>query len=175
MRSNTFISKMSWFRISYIKLFGWLDLLLLHSRSVSALPCWSLASIDFNGADLNSFFLFFDTRWSLDKCCDYVPPTDAQRLWGWMEEWAGLDSGLLRDDWRVCRKTASPFDWQRFCTIKVADTEAIRAQSHRGFCKCSRKTNYCNLFLGICLVKLLVNFHHTFHTIIHHIPCFSST
>ena len=33
---------------------------------------------------------------SLDKCCDYVPPTDAQRLWGWMEEWAGLDSELLR-------------------------------------------------------------------------------
>ncbi len=30
--------------------------------------------------------------------------------------WPGLR--LLRDDWRVCRKTASPFDWQRFCTIK---------------------------------------------------------
>ncbi len=64
------------------------------------------------------FFQCFETRRSLDKCCDYVPPTDAQRLWGWMEEWAGLDSGLLRDDWRVCRKTASPFDWQQFCTIK---------------------------------------------------------
>ncbi len=64
------------------------------------------------------FFQCFETRRSLDKCCDYVPPTDAQRLWGWMGEWAGLDSGLLRDDWRVCRKTASPFDWQRFCTIK---------------------------------------------------------
>ncbi len=62
------------------------------------------------------FFQCFETRRSLDKCWDYVPPTDA--LWGWMEEWAGLDSGLLRDDWRVCRKTASPFDWHRFCTIK---------------------------------------------------------
>ncbi len=95
---------------------GWIDVLLIHSRSVSAFPCWSLASIDFNGADLNSFFQCFETRWSLDKCWDYVPPTDAQRLC------AGLDSGLLRDDWRVCRKTASPFDWQWFCTIK----------SHRG-------------------------------------------
>ncbi len=84
----------------------------------SAFPSWSLASIDFNGAALNVFFQCFETRRSLDKCCDYVPPTDAQRHWGWMEEWAGLDSGLLRDDWRVCRKTTSPFDWQWFCTIK---------------------------------------------------------
>ncbi len=73
---------------------SWLDFLLIHSRSVSAFPCWSLASIDFNGTDLNSFFQCFETRQSLDKCCDYVLPTDAQRLWGWMEDWAGLDSGF---------------------------------------------------------------------------------
>ncbi len=36
------------------------------------------------GADLNSFFQCFETRRSLDKCCDYVPPTDSQHLWG---EW----------------------------------------------------------------------------------------
>ena len=28
---------------------------------------------------------------------------------------------------------------------------------------------------GICLMKLLANFHNSFHTIIHHIPCFSLT
>ncbi len=50
-----------------------------------------------------------------------------------------------------------------FVLVKVTDAEAIRAQSHRGFCKSSRKTNCCNLFLGICLAKLLANFHHTFH------------
>ncbi len=48
------------------------------------------------------------------QCISLLKPIDAPRLWGWTEEWAGLDSGLLRDDWRVCRKTASPFDWQRY-------------------------------------------------------------
>ncbi len=28
----------------------------------------------------------------------------------------------------------------------------------------------CNLFLGMCLVKLPADFHHTFHKMIHHIP-----
>ncbi len=55
----------------------------------SALLCWSPASIDFNGAALNSFFQCLETRRSLDNA-DYVPPTDAQRLW---DEWR---SGLAR-------------------------------------------------------------------------------
>ncbi len=99
------------------------------------------------------------------QCISLLKPIDAPRLWGWTEEWAGLDSGLLRDDWRVCRKTASPFDWQRYYKKSLM---LKLFESHRGFCKCSRNTNCCNLFLGICLAKLLGNFHHTFHMIIHH-------
>ena len=80
----------------------------------SAFPYWSPASIDFNGAALNGFFQRFETRRSLDKRCDYVPPTDAQRLWEWM------GSGLARTP-SFCVMiggSASPFDWQRFCTIR---------------------------------------------------------
>lgn len=30
------------------------------------------------------------TQRLLDKCCNSFPPPDAQCLWGWMEQWAGL-------------------------------------------------------------------------------------
>lgn len=37
-----------------------------------------------------------DKRWALSR------PSDAQRLWGSMRQWAGLDAQLLRDDWMIC-------------------------------------------------------------------------
>ncbi len=67
----------------------------------SALLCWSPASIDFNGAALNSFFQCVETRRSLDNAAIMSRPGRSASL-GWMEEWAGPDSERLRDDWRVC-------------------------------------------------------------------------
>ncbi len=67
----------------------------------SALLCWSPASIDFNGAALNSFFQCLETRrhWIMLRLC---PAHGRSASLGWMEEWAGPDSERLRDDWRVC-------------------------------------------------------------------------
>ncbi len=67
----------------------------------SALLCWSPASIDFNGAVLNSFFSAEkqDGHWIMLRLC---PAHGRSASLGWMEEWAGPDSERLRDDWRVC-------------------------------------------------------------------------
>ncbi len=65
----------------------------------SALLCWSPASIDFNGAALNSFFQKQDGHWIMLRLC---PAHGCSASLGWMEEWAGPDSERLRDDWRVC-------------------------------------------------------------------------
>ena len=43
-----------------------------------------------------------DKRWALSR------PSDAQRLWGSMRQWAGLDARLLHDDWMICLRP-NPF------------------------------------------------------------------
>ncbi len=189
----------------------------------SALLCWSPASIDFNGAALNSFFQCLETRRSLDNAAIMSRPRTLSvsgmnggvgwpglraSAW-WLEGLSSLFNPLL------CPKTL--VFWGRqliktyllfFCSLFaihivtyqlldiffffffINDKEAAASrnakrrlvwawawssdydayhsvspfptQSHRGFCMCSRKTNCCNL-------------HRIFHTISHHIHCFSLT
>ena len=49
-----------------------------------------------------------ETGRSLDKCWALSRPSDAQRLWGSMRQWAGLDARLLHDDWMICLRP-NPF------------------------------------------------------------------
>ena len=85
--------------------------------------------MDFDGAALNFFFLMLRNGHRINAAIMSRPRALSFSGAEWRSglAWTGLDAGLLRDVWRVCRKTASPFDSQQFCTIKLA--EAIRAQS----------------------------------------------
>lgn len=41
---------------------------------------------------------------AVERCCGSVLPTDTQRLWESVEQWAGPDAGLLHNDQRACCK-----------------------------------------------------------------------
>ncbi len=126
----------------------------------SALLCWSPASIDFNGAALNSFFQCVETRRSLDNAAIMSRPRTLSV--------SGMNGGV---GWPGLRASAWWLEGLSKDCISFWLTAILYYKSHWHWSysssvpsrKCSRKTNCCNLFLGICLVKLLANFHHTFH------------
>jgi len=124
---NTLISKTSLF--SQLLIADWLTR--FPSHTFHTVPCpveayWRFVSIEFNGATLNSFFFqYFKTRRSWDKSCDYVPPTDAQCLWGWMGEWLWLE-GLLKDC--ISFWLTAILYYKKSLTLKLLE-------SHRWFCK----------------------------------------
>ncbi len=68
-----------------------------------ALLCWSPASIDFNGAALNSFFQCLETRRSLDNAAIMSRPRtlSVSGMNGGVG-WPGLRASAWCDDWRVC-------------------------------------------------------------------------
>ena len=61
-------------------------------------------------------------------------PHGHNRLWGSMEEWASLDAGLLRDDWRICERLSCRLIDSDFELLNVAGA-LFSPQSHRRFCK----------------------------------------
>ncbi len=191
----------------------------------SALLCWSPASIDFNGAALNSFFQCLETRRSLDNAAIMSRPRTLSvsgmnggvgwpglraSAW-WLEGLSSLFNPLLCPKTLVfwgrqlikgifffcslfaihivtyqllefCEKNFFINKWQgggSFSQCKetvgvgvgvgvvfrlwlVSLCVSISNSVPSRICMCSRKTNCCNL-------------HRIFHTISHHIHCFSLT
>ena len=148
------------FRISCLSQVDWLDFLLIHSRTrvTVHLPLEAQRPSTSMGLHRTAFFSAskVDGHWIMLRLCPFHGRSVSLgviRGGGWPGCWA---SALWLEG---LRKTDLLFDWQRFYTIKRL---------------LSGKTN-CNLFLDICLAKLLDNFHRTSHTLIHTIPCFSFT
>ena len=69
-----------------------------------------------------------ETGRSLDKRSALSRPSDAQRLWGSMRQWAGLDAQLLHDDWMICLRP-NPF----LIDSEMSQSAILKAYPSRGF------------------------------------------
>lgn len=90
------------------------------------------------------------TWWSLNKCHDFVLPSDAQSLWRRMELWVGLSwLGCQASEWWLEDQSG----WIPCWLTSILSYIHLTVQfPYHGFCKQSWKTN-CNPFGGIYSVK----------------------
>ena len=92
------------------------------------------------------------------------------------EEWAGPDSGLPRDDWRIWRSVKLHLLLTDSGLYYKKSLKLFRAESHRGFLECIRKTNCCNIswyLFGEIASRFASYISHNYR--LHHNPCFSFT
>ena len=172
LTKNAYMSilKTSKFRTSCLSHVEWLDFLFIHSQKITVhLPVEAQRPSTSMGLNRTAFLV----RWrSLDNVAIMSFPrtlsvSGAEWRSGlaWTLGFCAMIGGSAKD-WVA-------FDWQRFWTIKRCRS-ALQSADPLRILQASRKAN-CNLFIDICLAKLLDNFHRTFHTLINTIPCFSLT